>query len=204
MDPVTLLLQGAALGAAAAFSPGSFQTFLISQTLSGGWRRGSPVAFAPLISDPLIILLVLLVLDQIPTSFLHWIGLAGGLLAFYLAWGLWREWRLGPSQSAGEQTRQAGILWKGILINLLSPGPYIFWTLVCGPILLTALRQSILNGAAFLAGFYSIFIGGMLAIVALFHLARRLGPAIVRSLSLISLLILVTFGVVLIVQVFSN
>ena len=86
---LTYLLQGAALGFAAALTPGSFQTYLISESLAGGWRRGAPVAFAPLISDLPIILLSLFVLNQLPENFLNVISLAGGVFALYLAWRLW-------------------------------------------------------------------------------------------------------------------
>ncbi len=193
----SFLFQGAALGLTAAASPGSFQTFLITQTLTGGWRRGAPVAFAPLISDPPIILLIVLLLNQIPSGFLRYIGLAGGIFVFYLAAGLWREWRTGPRLTSLEAQSASSNLRRGILMNLLSPGPYTFWTLVCGPILLTALSQSIFDGVAFLLGFYGLFIGGMLGIVALFHQARRLGPTVVRYLTLLSILILVGFGIIL-------
>ena len=83
-------------------------------------------------------------------------------------------------------------------MNLLSPGPYTFWALVLGPILLSALKQSALHGLAFLLGFYGAFIGGMLLLVTLFHQARRLGPSVVRALVLVSILVLVAFGALLI------
>ena len=89
-DPTFLsyFLQGAALGFAAAITPGPFQTYLISESLSGGWRRGAPVAFAPLLSDLPIILLSLFLLNQLPESFLRVISTAGGAFALYLAWRL--------------------------------------------------------------------------------------------------------------------
>ena len=87
------LIQGAALGLSAAAAPGPFQTYLISQTLLGGWRRGAPVAFAPLFSDPPVVIIVLLLLDRIPPGFIIIITLTGGLFALYLAYGMWRQWR---------------------------------------------------------------------------------------------------------------
>ena len=197
---INFLLQGLALGLAAAFSPGPFQAFLISQALANGWQRAAPVAFAPLISDGPIIIVILLVLDQLPSSFLRIIGVVGGFFVFYLAWGLWQQWRKGIlieeenfepvlPPMGGRKT-----LLRGVLMNLLSPGPYTFWTLVTGPILLSALRESPLHGGVFLFGFYGTLIGGMLGIAALFHLARRLGLGVVRSLTLASIVILVAFG----------
>jgi threonine/homoserine/homoserine lactone efflux protein len=195
-----LFFQGAALGVAAAAAPGPFQTFLISESLAGGWRRGAPVAFAPLLSDLPIILLALLVLDRLPDLFLRGVSLAGGLFVCYLAWGLWRQWRSGNASTPADQGGRGGGLRRAALINLLGPGPYLFWTLALGPLLLSALRQSPLHGVAFVLGFYSLFIGALLGLVALFHLARRLGARVVRALMLISIAILVLFAASLLRQ----
>jgi len=189
-----LLFQGAALGLTAAATPGPLQTYMINQTLTGGWRRGALVALAPLISDPPIVLLILLLLEQIPPQFLQFISLAGGLFVLYLAWKLWKQWQAGTRASIESLVNSNGVLRQAAMMNLLSPGVYTFWTLVNGPILLDALHQSVLHGVAFLLGFYGVFICGMLGIVALFHQARRLGPLVVRSLTLVSILILIVFG----------
>jgi len=196
--PLTFFLQGAALGLASGASPGPFQTFLISESLAGGWRRGAPVAFAPLITDLPIILFSLFVLNLLPAYFLRIISLAGGLFVFYLAWGLWRNWRAGVGQSLDQPTTPSHGLRKGVLVNFLSPGPYLFWGLVNGPILLDALHQSALHAAAFLVGFYGVFISFMLGLSLLFSQARRLGSRVVRALLLVSIIILVIFGAILI------
>lgn len=196
--PITFFLQGAALGLASGASPGPFQTFLISESLAGGWRRGAPVAFAPLITDLPIILFSLFVLNLLPPYFLRIISLAGGIFVLYLAWGLWRSWRAGIDQSTDQPVAPSHGLRKGVMVNFLSPGPYLFWGLVNGPILLDALHQSYLHAAAFLVGFYGIFISFMLGLSLLFAQARRLGPSVVHALLLASIIILVIFGGLLI------
>jgi threonine/homoserine/homoserine lactone efflux protein len=205
MNDLTILsffLQGAALGLTATASPGPLQTFLISESLRGGWRRGIPVAFAPLASDLPIVLMSLFLLNQLPPMFLRFLSLAGGLFALYLAWGLWLSWRAGTGQpSAPAEAATAPMtLARAALINFLSPSPYLFWALVNGPLLVSALRQSVGHGAGFLLGFYGIFVGAMAVLVGLFHLARRLGPAIVRLMLLVSMLILAFFGFLLIIR----
>ncbi len=99
--------------------------------------------------------------------------------------------------SSATAPQNARVLWRGVMMNLLSPGPYTFWTLVTGPILLAATHQSWLHAGAFLAGFYAALIGGMLAIASVFHLARQLGPTLVRRLLLASVIILTFFGLLL-------
>ena len=197
---LTFFLQGAAIGITAAVSPGPFQTFLISQSLTGGFRRAAPVAFAPLVTDLPIILLSLFLLDQMPPYFLRLISLAGGLFVLYLAWGLWKSWRAGPDPGEAQATSAGGSLARGALANFLSPGPYLFWALVNGPILLSALHQSTSYGVAFLVGFYGLMILTLLGIAMLFAQARRLGPRVVRALTLASAVILVVFAGLLLKQ----
>ena len=202
---IAYLIQGAALGISAAASPGPFQTYLINQALIGGWRHAAPIVLAPLLSDLPIILLVLLLLDQLPEKFLSLVSLAGGVFVFYLAWGFWKNWRASDSSiPLTTRTNPSGVLRRGIMMNLLSPGPYTFWALVCGPILLNAFRTSTISGVAFLSGFYTILTGGFLAIVLLFDQARRFGQKAVRTLILLSILVLVAFGGLLIYQGISG
>ncbi|MCJ7536907.1 MAG: LysE family transporter [Anaerolineales bacterium] len=197
---LTYFLQGAALGFAAAITPGTFQTYLISEALSGGWRRAAPVAFAPLISDIPIIVFSLFILNQLPEYFLRVVSLAGGAFALYLAWRLWSSWRSGTAMQVNEDQQPKGSLRRGVIANFLTPGPYLFWTLVTGPILLAAGQQSITYGAAFLIGFYGIMILSLLGIAVLISQARRLGPKVVRALLLLSIVILVIFAGILIIQ----
>ena len=197
---LTYFLQGAALGFAAAISPGPFQTYLITETLSGGWRRGMPITFAPLITDLPIILLSLFMLNQLPEYFLRIISLAGGAFVLYLAWRIWGSWRQGTEQTEPNMTNSRSSFGRGVIANLLTPGPYLFWALVSGPILLSALRQSIAAGAAFLIGFYGVMILSLLGIVLIFHQARRLGARVVHILLLVSMIVLVIFGFILIKQ----
>ena len=201
-DPsfLSYFLQGAALGFAAALTPGTFQTYLISESLSGGWQRGAPVAFAPLLSDLPIILLSLFLLNQVPESFLRIISLAGGAFALYLAWRLWLNWRKGADLPESETNTSKGSLRRGVIANFLTPGPYLFWTLVSGPILLPALRGSIAFGAAFLLGFYGIMILSLLGIAVIFSQARRMGPRVVQILLLVSIIVLVIFAILLLQQ----
>jgi threonine/homoserine/homoserine lactone efflux protein len=202
LNLIPLILQGAGLGLTACISPGPLLVYLITQSLSGGWKRGAIVAFAPLISDAPIIIAILLLLNRLPPLFLRLISIVGGIFIFYLAWGLWQKWRLDKQFIPDLGSTVHLNLGRAVLMNYLSPGPYMFWTLVNGPLLLRALHQSILHGIVFLVSFYGIFIGGMLVLAGIFAQARRLGPRLVRALLLVSIVILILFGASLLVQGF--
>jgi hypothetical protein len=83
---------------------------------------------------------------------------------------------------------------KAVVMNMLSPGPYIFWTLVAGPVLVAGWRESPAHGLAFLGGFYGSIVGGLAAIVLVFGLAARFGAGIKRHMLGISALALLVFG----------
>jgi threonine/homoserine/homoserine lactone efflux protein len=202
------LFQGIGYGFAAASQPGPFQTYLISQTLTRGWKRTLPAAFAPLISDGPIIALCLLVLSQVPVWMQRFLFIAGGLFILYLAYGTYRSWKnfysidqaavLGGGDAATSVSQDTGTqqsILKAALMNALSPNPYIFWTLVTGPILIAGWRETPVNGIGFLAGFYLTLIGGMAAIILVFGTAARLGPKVNRSLLGISAIALFCFGI---------
>ncbi len=193
------LLQGIGYGLAAASQPGPFQTYIISQTLTRGWKRTLPAALAPLISDGPIILICVLVLSQVPNWMQRILYIAGGLFILYLAYGTYKTWKNFDAQAAGDggedtiRLSQRSVL-KAALMNFISPGPYIFWTLVTGPILLRGWRETPVNGIGFLAGFYVTMIGSLAAIILVFGTAARLGPKVNRVLLGFSAIALFCFG----------
>jgi threonine/homoserine/homoserine lactone efflux protein len=188
------LLQGIGYGLAAASQPGPFQTYIISQTLTRGWKRTLPAALAPLVSDGPIILVCLLVLSQVPAWLQRFLYIAGGLFILYLAYGIFKSWKNFDLQRSQPDTAGNQSVLKAALMNALSPNPYIYWTLVTGPILLKGWRETPVNGIGFLAGFYVTLISGLAAIILVFGLASRLGPKVNKTLLAVSALALFCFG----------
>jgi threonine/homoserine/homoserine lactone efflux protein len=196
------LLQGIGYGFSAAVQPGPFQTYLISQTLLNGWRRTLIAAFAPLVSDGLIIVTVLLVLTRVPETFRLVLQLAGSVFILYLAWGAFQAWRRfgvsappTPAAGAGAQS-----LLRAALMNFLNPNPWIFWSLITGPILIRAWEESPNKGVAFLVGFYGAMIACLALIIILFGTARQLGPRVSRAALGMSAIALAGFGVYQIIK----
>ena len=188
------LIQGIGYGFAAAAQPGPFQAYLISQTLSNGWRRTLPAALAPLISDGPIIVLTLVVLSHVPVWFQRFLYIAGGLFILYLAYSAFVAWR--NFDEAGVVThsasRQSAI--RAAMMNALSPGPYLYWSLVTGPILLAGWRKAPVNGIGFLVSFYATIVLSLIAIIVVFGTARRFGPKVNRVFVGVSAIALASFG----------
>lgn len=190
---IPLFAQGFLLGGAAAAQPGPFQAFLLSLVLRNGWARSLPAAFAPLISDGPIIVLVLFVLTRLPEWGLHALRIAGGLFLLYLAWGAFKSFREEMATTEALEPEPRGVL-KAALMNALSPNPYIYWSTITGPILIDAWQQSPGHAVAFLLGFYGALVGGCMLLITLFAAAGKLDPRVSRGLALFSAVALLAFG----------
>jgi len=190
------LVQGIGYGLTAAVQPGPYQTYLISQSLQRGWRRSLHVALAPLISDGPIIALAMLLLTRLPDGWERILYLVGGTYVLTLAWGAYRAWR---DYDVAEPQADAPLVGQSVLraglMNALSPGPYLFWGLVTGPILLSSWRESPVNAVGFLAGFYGTMVLTLVGLIVLFSTARRLGPKVTRVMVGVSAAVLGAFGI---------
>jgi threonine/homoserine/homoserine lactone efflux protein len=189
----TYLIQGLGYGFAAAAQPGPFQTYLITQALTKGWRRTLPAALAPLLSDGPIILLAILVLNRFPEGWQNALSIIGGLFVLYLAWGAFKAWRTFDEHDQGAE-EETGSVFKAALMNALGPGPYLFWGLVTGPILVNGWRKSPIYAGEFLLGFYGAMILTLSVLIVGFGEARHLGQRLNRLLIGISTLALLAFG----------
>jgi threonine/homoserine/homoserine lactone efflux protein len=188
------LLTGATLAFAAAVQPGPFQAYLVASTMTAGWRRTLPAAFAPIISDVPIVALVLLVLTRLQPAWLAVLRLGGGLFLLYLsarALAVFRRYREVTSAVRPSSRRT---LVEAVGVNLLNPNPYISWSLVLGPLLIEAWREAPGRGVALVAGFYGTLVVCTAAIVLLLAGARSLGPQMGRASVGLSAAALAGFG----------
>lgn len=193
-DVTPYLLLASSYAFAAAVQPGPLQAYLISQTMINGWRRTVPATLAPIISDIPIVLLVLLVLTQLPPSFINIIRLTGGIYLLYLAFQALRSFRGYSHLPASNPRFVYQTLWKAVVVNLLNPNPYLGWALIMGPLFLKAWSDSPSYGIGVIVIFYATMILATGAILALFAGARTLGPRVARGLVGVSAAALLVFG----------
>lgn len=199
-----LVGQSIGFGFSAGVNPGPLQTFLISTTLSRGWRNGMVVTFAPIISDAPIVLMMTVLLHNIPDSAARVIQIIGGLFLLWLAWNTWKALRaghlIGGEASVDPTLGSRRTLAQAVAMNMLNPNPYIYWGTVTGPILIAGLEESVWYGVAFLVGFYGVFWCINVVIVLAFDRLRRLDETLTRNALLLSILVLAVLGVVLLSQ----
>ena len=156
-EEISLFLTGTALGATAGLSPGPLQTLVLGETLRYSVRQGLRASLAPLLSDPPIVLLTVAVLDRLTIfdRLMGGVSICGALFLAYLSLQNLRGAVDGQSADSAPPTS----LRKAVITNLLNPHPYIFWSFVGAPTILTAHRDGISGGWPLVAGFYLVLIG---------------------------------------------
>ena len=189
------LIFGITYAFAAGVQPGPLQTYIISQTLKKGWRSTLPAAFAPVISDVPIVILILFLLSTVPDNFVILLRIGGGLFLLYLgfmAFKSWKEYDVDNtiSKGSGKQT-----LFSAVLVNILNPNPYLGWSLILGPLFLEGWRIAPVNGIALIIGFYLTLIITLAGTIILFTFARKFGPKVSKLLLGLSSIVLFAFGI---------
>jgi threonine/homoserine/homoserine lactone efflux protein len=120
--------------------------------------------------------------------------IVGGSFILYLAYGAFKSWQNYNAVSAIPDVASHQTILKAAMTNALSPGTYIFWTLVTGPILLEGWQETPINGIGFLAGFYVTLVAGLAAVILVFGISQKLGPQFNKIMLGISAIALFFFG----------
>lgn len=189
------LVFGITYAFAAAVQPGPLQTYIISQTLEKGWRPTLSAAFAPLISDIPIFILVLLLLTTMPENFIVVLRISGGLFLFFLSFKAYKSWQTFDLKKVASEQSGHQTLFNAVIVNLLNPNPYLGWSLIMGPLFIEGWRADQINGISLVVGFYLTMILTLTGMIILFGLARKLGPEISKILIGLSAIALLLFGI---------
>jgi threonine/homoserine/homoserine lactone efflux protein len=164
------LVTGLLLGLAQGLSPGPLITLIFSETLKYGKKEGIKIAVSPLITDSLIILLVLLVLSSFAQYNLV-LGVISLLGAGYLIY-LGIENLRAKMERFEVDVAEKGAFKRGIIANLLSPHPYLFWLSIGGPKILEGLSIQVSASALFIIGLYASLVGSKIAVALLVDKSR--------------------------------
>lgn len=156
------LLLGILLGFTSGVSPGPLLAMTISETLQYGSKSGFKVAISPLITDILIISSVLFILLHLEKQnlLLGFISLSGAIYLLHLGIVSFRI----KNVNHGFINQKESSFKKGILSNLLSPHPYLFWITIGGPIIFKTIKINILGTILFIVGFYTFLVGSKIMI----------------------------------------
>ncbi len=191
---------GGSLAFAAVVQPGPLQAYLFSRVTQIGWRRTLPASFAPLLSDGPIAVLTLIVLRQLSPAIQSTLRMAGGIFLLYLARSAFQQWRRHDHDSSAGGRRVPRALYEAALVNIMNPNPYLGWSLVLGPIVVTAWNEAPSSGVAVVVAFYATMVTMLAFQIFVFGGARLMGARIQQALQLMSSLMLAVLGIYQIVK----
>ncbi len=195
-------MTGILLGFSAGIAPGPLLTLVISETLSGGVGAGVRVALSPLLTDLPIIVFAFFFVSQFSDveTLLGGMSILGGIFVFYMGYENLRTVTSRGDTPAPSTSRS---LFRGVVTNLLSPHPYLFWFSVGAPIMSKAISVSVLAPVLFLLSFYLFLVGAKVVLANVAGRSRNFlqGQVYVNTMRFLGL-VLCVFALTLLVDGF--
>jgi threonine/homoserine/homoserine lactone efflux protein len=192
---LSFLITGTILGLSAGFAPGPLLALVISETMEHGVRAGIKVALAPILTDLPIIIVTVFILAKLSDfqSVLGIISIIGALFILYLGINNLRTKgiELDLDKSAPRSFQ------KGIIVNALSPHPYLFWFSVGGPITIKAMDSNLLAAISFIGSFYVLLLGTKIVLAILVGKSRTflMGNRYIFTMRLLGFILILLAGI---------
>jgi len=191
---ISFLITGTILGFSAGIAPGPLLALVISETMEHGVRSGVKIALAPILTDLPIILITLLILAKIShfQNILGIISIIGGFFILFL--GIESMRSKAVDLNLNKSTPKS--LQKGILANVLSPHPYLFWFSVGGPTTITAMDINLFAAISFVLSFYVLLVGSKINLAILVGKSRSFlsGNKYIFTMRLLGFILLILSG----------
>lgn len=202
---IQALIAGLTLGLGSGAAPGPLTGMAITTTMRSGRHAGIRIAFAPLISDTLIIVLALTVVSNVPDRGLQILGVVGAVVvAFFGVETLWSARNAEPPRSDSDAVPhwldRFSPLVQGALVNVLNPAPWIFWITAGSTLLLGYWQSNPASAIIFLTTFYAMLVGMKIAIVlGLAATRHRMSRSVYRGILYTSGALLLVAAILLLV-----
>jgi threonine/homoserine/homoserine lactone efflux protein len=191
------LLVGLSIGWAASIAPGPLLALIVTTALQRGFAPAARVAIAPLLTDGPIVVLCVMGAHALSDELIIALTVAGGA---YLIWLGLSELRVARHASmAGENVAVSTDLWRGIVTNLLSPTPWLFWMTVGAPYIVGKWESSRLDAVGLIVGIYVPLVGTKLVFAGIVVRLRHLpSETWYRRIVALGGVMLVALGVLLV------
>ena len=191
---LSFLITGTILGLSAGFAPGPLLALVISETMEHGAGAGVKVALAPILTDLPIIFITVFILAKLSDfhSVLGVISIIGALFILYM--GIENIRIKGIDLDINKSAPRS--FQKGIIVNALSPHPYLFWFSVGGPITMKAMDQNLLAAISFIGSFYVLLLGTKIVLAILVGKSRTffMGNTYVFTMRLLGIILIILAG----------
>lgn len=191
---ITFLTSGTILGLSAGLAPGPLLALVIAETLQHGMKAGTKVALVPILTDLPIIACSLFILAKLSgfTYILGTISLIGSCFVLYMGIDNLRTKRIDLTGAGGRPKS----MQRGIIANVFSPYPYIFWLSVGGPTTVKAMHTGLPAAVSFVASFYFLLVGSKICLALLVGRSRAFlqGTSYVLTMRLLGFILIVLAG----------
>jgi threonine/homoserine/homoserine lactone efflux protein len=191
---LSFLITGAILGLSAGFAPGPLLALVVSETLQHDLKAGIKVGLAPILTDLPIIVFTLFIMAKL-SRFHHILGgisIIGACFLLYL--GITNIKIKGIDITQDMRPRRS--LQKGILVNALSPHPYLFWFSVGGPTTIKAMHVGLTSALLFIGSFYVMLVDGKIFLAVVVSKSRSflLGDKYIFTMRLLGIILIILSG----------
>lgn len=151
-----LLILGAGMGIVGGLVPSPLHLIALTQVALDRWRRAIEILILPpLAIDAALLVVTLFFFRYVPHNIAHYVAYAGGIILLWLGgFSLYQMRGKSKEELAGsEALTYAGVIGAS-LAELSSPGTWIYWLTLAGPILAQGKQMGYWHVAPF-------FIGGL-------------------------------------------
>ncbi len=191
-----LFLLGAGLGVVGGLVPSPLHLLAVAQVGLQRWRRALLVLIGPpLLVDGALLLLTLFFFHYIPQHIARYVAYAGGILLLTLGAISLIEMR---QKSGSLPVARPGMSYSGVigasLAEVTSPGTWVYWLTLAGPILAQARQTGYLHIAPFFAGGLFGYYGAAVLSVWLLSLGSRIHKSFNRLIELAANVLLLVLG----------
>lgn len=201
-----LLLLGAGMGVVGGMLPNPLQMIALTQVAMGRWGRAIFVLIVPpLLVDAILLIVTLLFSHFVPFGIIHYVAYAGGvLLIWFGGHALW-ELRRKPQEMVGSSAAYTTVgVVIATLAELASPGTWIYWITIAGPILAEGRVRGFGHVVPFFAGGLLGYYGAAIISTAILAWGVGLHKALKPKLLLVANILLIFMGISYLVRAYRG
>lgn len=151
-----LLILGAGMGIVGGLVPSPLHLIALTQVALNRWRRAIMILVGPPIAiDGALLVVMLFFFRFVPHNIAHYVAYAGGIILLLLGgYSLYEMHRKSREELERSESLTYASVIAASLTELSSPGTWIYWLTIAGPILAEGKRTGYWHVAPF-------FIGGL-------------------------------------------
>ncbi|MGH9358631.1 MAG: hypothetical protein ACRD1O_05600 [Terriglobia bacterium] len=189
-----LFLLGAGLGIVGGLVPSPLHLLSVAQVAR--WRRALLILIGPpLLIDVALLFLTLFFFHYVPQHIAHYVAYAGGILLLILGVISLIEMR---QKSGALPAARAKVSYSSVigasLAEVTSPGTWVYWLTLAGPILAEGRQTGYLHIAPFFAGSLVGYYGAAVLSVWLLSLGSKIHKSFNRLIELAANVLLLVLG----------